>query len=240
MHVLATCHAAAMQARALGVDATRVHVVREAVEPPAERPVASLHALVGVASTTTIVGGAGRLAGAHGVDTFIRAAALVERRVPGCQFAWIGDGPQLPWLQQVARAVGVASRFHFVAGDDDLAPLLASLAVFVHSSGEGLSMPALEAMAAGRPFIGTYAGALPEIVSDGECGLLVEPSAPIVLADAIVALLEHPERAAALGAAARERVQPHHSPDGTTGALLSLLTNVAQRPAAAEETVAPA
>jgi len=71
---------------------------------------------------------------------------------------------------------------------------------------DALSRVILEAMAAGRPVIGTRVGGTPELIVDGETGLLVERGAPAALAEAIVALLRDPARRARLGAAASARV----------------------------------
>jgi glycosyltransferase involved in cell wall biosynthesis len=64
----------------------------------------------------------------------------------------------------------------------------------------------LEAMAAGRPLVATRTGGIPDMVVDGETGLLVEPDDPAALAQALTALLAAPDRARSLGRAGRERV----------------------------------
>ncbi len=72
---------------------------------------------------------------------------------------------------------------------------------------EGFGFPASEAMACGLPVVANAAGALPEVVgTDGSAGLLVPPRSPAALAQALAAILEHPERAARMGRAARARV----------------------------------
>jgi glycosyltransferase involved in cell wall biosynthesis len=80
-----------------------------------------------------------------------------------------------------------------------------SLAVVVPSLGEGFGMVALEAMERARPVIAAAIGGLEDIVRDGETGLLVPPGEAEPLAEAMLALAAEPERAAAMGAAARTR-----------------------------------
>lgn len=81
-------------------------------------------------------------------------------------------------------------------------------AAVVPSFFEGFGFPASEAMACGLPVIANAVGALPEVVgSDGQCGRLVPPRDPHALAAAISDVLREPERAKAMGAAARVRVQ---------------------------------
>ncbi|MEI6701087.1 MAG: glycosyltransferase family 4 protein [Actinomycetota bacterium] len=92
--------------------------------------------------------------------------------------------------------------------DDELARLYGEAEVaVVPSLYEGFSLPAIEAMACGRAVVATTGGALPEVIgTDGTTGLLVTPDDPEALATGIATLLDDPERRAALGAAARERV----------------------------------
>jgi glycosyltransferase involved in cell wall biosynthesis len=85
--------------------------------------------------------------------------------------------------------------------------------VVVPSLGEGFGMVALEAMERARPVIASSVGGLPEIVADGETGLVVEPADPEGLADAIVALASDPDGAAAMGRAGRERALREFTPE---------------------------
>ena len=73
--------------------------------------------------------------------------------------------------------------------------------------GEGFGLVALEAALMARPVVASQFGALPEVVVDGETGLLVERDDPAALAAAITTLLEHPETATAMGQAGRRRAQ---------------------------------
>jgi L-malate glycosyltransferase len=88
------------------------------------------------------------------------------------------------------------------------ARLLPHFDVFVLSSvWEGMSNGLLEAMAAGRPVVATRVGGNPEVIVDGESGLLVPPRDPQALADAVLRLLRDPELARRMGAAASRRVE---------------------------------
>lgn len=117
--------------------------------------------------------------------------------------------------EKLVAELGIGHRVTFVSGlsDDALAELLASAEVAcVPSLYEGFSLPAVEAMASGTPLVASDAGALPEVVGrDGACGVLVPPADPAVLAAALQALLESPERRAAMGVAARERARTRFS-----------------------------
>jgi glycosyltransferase involved in cell wall biosynthesis len=65
----------------------------------------------------------------------------------------------------------------------------------------------VEAMAMGRPVVATNVGGIPDIVLDGETGLLVQPANPVAFAHAVRALFDEPARAARLGAAGRARAE---------------------------------
>jgi glycosyltransferase involved in cell wall biosynthesis len=108
------------------------------------------------------------------------------------------------------EALGLGDAVRFASGFDhpEVAALLASAEVaVVPSLYEGFSLPAIEAMACGRPLVATRTGALPEVVGDdGAAGLLVSPGDANALAAAIGRLLDDPPRRARMAAAGRRRV----------------------------------
>ena len=90
------------------------------------------------------------------------------------------------------------------------------------SRADNLPLAILEAMAAGLPVIGTRVGGIPELVLDGETGLLVEPERPQELADALDSLAKSRERRLELGRRGRERVQEHFSAAGVAARTVAL------------------
>lgn len=131
-------------------------------------------------------------------------ASLVPRR-PRLQLLLFGLGPLEPDLrQQVARA-GLDDHVRFLGVRDDVQRLLPALDVFaLPSRHEGLPIALVEAMAAGLACVASRIGGIPEVVADGHDGVLVPPGEPDAVAAAVDALLDAPERRAALGAAAAE------------------------------------
>src|SRR5262249_29873412 len=122
------------------------------------------------------------------------------------QVVIVGDGPLRERLLQQARSLGVAENVRFIGTVADVRPALAAMDVFVlPSHAEGMSNALMEAMAAARPVVAA-AGGNPEVVIDGQPGVLIPPADPGAIADAIGALLRDPDRAVGLGAAARELV----------------------------------
>jgi glycosyltransferase involved in cell wall biosynthesis len=117
-------------------------------------------------------------------------------------------------LRRDAEREGVAARVIFAGYRDDVPALLAGCNVFcLPSSMEGLPLVVLEAMAQGKPVIATAVGGTPELVVDGETGVLVPPDDVDALARALDGVLADPDRARALGEAGRRRVAEHFRAD---------------------------
>jgi glycosyltransferase involved in cell wall biosynthesis len=144
----------------------------------------------------------GRLIPIKGLDTLLAAVA----DVPEANVEIAGDGPLRVELQAEIDARGLGSRVRLLGRVAPAGPVMERAAiVVVPSLGEGFGMVALEAMERGRAVIASSVGGLPEIVVDGETGLLVPPGDPGALAAAIRTLVTDPERVVAMGAAGRRR-----------------------------------
>jgi len=148
----------------------------------------------------------GRLVPIKGHAILLEALAAARARVPALTLEVAGDGPLGGELRGLAEHHGVAGAVTFLGRVAPVAPVLerAELVV-VPSLGEGFGMVALEAMERGRPVVASTVGGLPEIVEDGRTGLLVPTGDAAALAAALVDLASDPARAAAMGAAGRER-----------------------------------
>ena len=150
-----------------------------------------------------------RLDAQKGHPVLLEAAA----QVPEAVFALAGAGPERAALERRAAELGVADRVLFLGHRDDVPELLAACDVFaLPSLYEGSSLALLEAMAAGRPVVGSAVPGTDELIADGRTGVLVAPGDPSALANALQRLLSDPELRAALGARARERAR-EFSPD---------------------------
>ena len=117
-------------------------------------------------------------------------------------------GAYFSFLQQQAQTLGGRAQFVGPVANRRVRSELAQAGVFVFPSvwQEPFGIPVIEAMAAGLPVIATRAGAFPELVVDGETGILVDRADPQALAIAIDRLLASPDLRARMGAAARKRV----------------------------------
>lgn len=156
---------------------------------------------------------AGRLAPEKGVDTLIRAAALMG----GSTLVHIaGDGPERRSLE--ALAAGVAPervQFHGRLEKQELQALVGSCIASVVPSrwNENQPMTILESYALQVPAVVTGLGGMPELVEDGVEGLVVPPDEPAALAAALSGLAADPQRAVRMGALGRERLARQFAPD---------------------------
>ena len=160
--------------------------------------------------------------------TFLRAARLVADRRPDARFLLVGDGPLQDELRALARALGLDGRVVFAGKRDDVMPLLTLLDLSVlPSANDCFPYAVLESMAMGLPVVATSVGALPDIVEEGVTGHLVPPRDPERLAERMLELLDGPERARALGAAGRRRVERNFGLAGAAAALEGLIAEMA-------------
>jgi glycosyltransferase involved in cell wall biosynthesis len=159
---------------------------------------------------------------------------------------WIaGDGPEDAALKQQAIHLGIADRVQFFGAleHDRMLAFLWGLDLFVNPSrAESFGVAALEAAASGLPVVASRVGGLPEVVADGETGLLVPPADPAALAQAIASLIDDPARRRALGRAARERAVTRYDWQSCARAMERLYQETVSgcpRPTASPPPVAP-
>ena len=147
----------------------------------------------------------GRLAAPKDPLTLIRALAQVSHPFSACV---VGDGPERAAVEAEIRAAGLGRAVELTGERRDVPDLLAAADVFALSSrSEGAPLSVLEAMAAGLPVVASNVGGLPELVADGETGVLVPPEDPAALAAALDRLLGDAELRRTLGARGRDRVR---------------------------------
>ena len=166
-----------------------------------------------------------RLVEHKGHVAMIRALPSIRSRVPEVEWTVIGDGPLRADLERLAVEEGVEDRIRFLGSlsNAERDAWLARAHVFAMPSrlppggigGEGFGIVFLEAGAHGLPVVGPNVGGALDAIVDGETGLLVDPTDPAALADAISTVLLEPALAARLGEAgatrARERTWERHA-----------------------------
>jgi glycosyltransferase involved in cell wall biosynthesis len=173
----------------------------------------------------------GRLHTEKGFDVALAAAERLLTHWPELEVVIAGDGPARGELEALARSGSLAGRVSFPGWvpPDAVPPLLASATVvLVPSIHEGFGLVALEAALAARPVVASRVEGIPEVVIDGETGLLVPPGDAHALAAAIDSLLESPERARALGARARENAIERFGIDRCVDGYVSVYERIAR------------
>lgn len=127
-------------------------------------------------------------------DLFIKAAAIVSRRLGGPDIRWhvIGDGHLRPEMEDLARSEGIADKVVFAGRISDVPGYLEKLQVGVLcSDSEGFSNAILEYMLKGCACVATEVGGNPEVILEKETGLLVPPDDAEALADALMEMIEN-------------------------------------------------
>jgi glycosyltransferase involved in cell wall biosynthesis len=150
----------------------------------------------------------GRLKAPKDFVTLVKALAQLE---PGSfRGLVVGDGPDRALIETEIGGLGLSDLVELCGERDDVHELLALADVFVLSTrSEGLPLSILEAMAAGLPVVASAVGGVPELVVDGETGLLVPPDDVAALAAALERLVREPERRRRMGDAGRHRAEAH-------------------------------
>jgi glycosyltransferase involved in cell wall biosynthesis len=142
-----------------------------------------------------------RLVEKKGIDTLLRALAILRDQGIAYRCTLVGDGPLRPRLQELTRELGLEDAVRFAGSLDQrqVAGLLQQASVFAlpcRRSGDGdrdgVPNVLLEALAVGVPVVAADAGGVGEVVLDGETGLLVPPDSPAELAAAILRVVEEP------------------------------------------------
>lgn len=184
------------------------------IPEPLDRPSAraALRAELGLPDETPIIGMVSRLVWEKGIPNALAAFERVGRAFTEAHLVIAGDGPLRADLEAQAAALDAAARVHFLGWRAEAAPIFAAVDVlFMPSLTEGFGMSLLEAMAQSLPIVSSNVSAIPEVVADGETGLLCPPEDVPALATALGTLLDEPSLRARMGQAGRQRLEAKFS-----------------------------
>jgi glycosyltransferase involved in cell wall biosynthesis len=214
--VVANSEELAGQLRREGLASSRILVLPNCVELPEDSPAADLSAL-GIEPGQPLVGSIGNLRRIKNHQLLIEAMARVVEREPAARAVLVGQSlnsePDYPAeLEGEIRRRGLDHAVHLAGFRDDVGAVLQRLDILcLTSHSEGMPNAVLEAMAAGRPVVAVRVGGVPELIQHGVNGLIVPPGDAGALAEALLELLQDPERAAAMGREGRRLAERHHS-----------------------------
>jgi glycosyltransferase involved in cell wall biosynthesis len=214
-----------------GIPPQRIDVLHNGIPSPPERG-PDLRVELGLAPEVPLIGAVGRLFPEKGYEELIRAATLMRERGRALRCVIVGDGRE--WhedqLRSLIEELGVGAEVTMLGRRTDVADVIRSLDVAVLSSRrEGSPLAMLEYMAGGAPIVATAVGGVPELIEDGEHGLLVPPGDPAALSAAIERLLDDRSLAARLGAAAKARQRAEYDLDVVVERLQQLYIELYER-----------
>jgi glycosyltransferase involved in cell wall biosynthesis len=191
-----------------GVPAERVHFVPNAVKPPTALATPFRD---GVCSPRIVA--AGRLHPKKGFDVLIAALALLRDQGQAFDCEIAGEGDERAKLEGLIAQHGLAGRVRLVGWRGDVSAFLAAGDVFAFPSyQEGFPLVLLEAMAVGLPVVSSAIPGPVEMITDGVDGVLTPSGDPAALAQALAGLIATPQKAVALGVAARVKMLADYGP----------------------------
>ena len=171
-----------------------------------------------VESSSRRLGLIARISPWKGQHIFIQAAAQVHAQVPEARFyiigsALFGEQSYEQEIRSLVQKLNLTGVVEFTGYCANVTEHIEQLDVVVHAStsGEPFGQVTIEGMAAAKPVIATNGGGIPEIVVDGETGILVAMGNVPAMASAMLWMLQHPSEAKQMGRKGRERVLRHFS-----------------------------
>ncbi len=196
----------------------KVYVIPNGVDcdrfQPSPQDRLSVRRELGVSEQTPMVGIVAALRPEKNHELFLRAAALVQRRIPAARFVIIGDGAERGRCEQWAKELGLGDFVYFLGSRGDIPRLLAALDLFALTShNEANPVSILEAMSCGLPIVAPNVGSISESVQKGVTGYLVEAGDEVQQARRWVELLQDPIKAQQMGLEGRKSVMNSWSLD---------------------------
>lgn len=196
-----------------GIPGSKITRIYYGLDPASITNVAvqgQLRTELGLANDTPIAAIVARLTEQKGIKYLLEAWIQVHASLPKAVLIVAGDGPLREALMQQAAPLGKS--VHFLGWRNDSPMIMADCDILVLPSlWEGFGLVTLEAMALSKPVIASRVGALPEIVMNGETGLLIPPADSKALSEALCRLLGDSTYARTLGLAGRSRLEKQFS-----------------------------
>jgi glycosyltransferase involved in cell wall biosynthesis len=229
-HVACVSGAVLERIVAAGLPPSRVSLVRNsvAIPPPLspERRV-ELDRELGLAGAP-VVAIVGRLVAQKAHERFVVAAAAVARARPDVRFLVVGVGPRRAEIERQVAGAGLADRVSFTGARSDAREIIARAELLVFSSAwEGLSIAALEALAAGTPVVSTDVEGMRELLADG-AGAVVPLDDGAALGERLVEILDDESRRLAMGRAGQALIARDFSLSGMIDAYVRLYERLAR------------
>ena len=215
-----------------GVSMSRVRTLYSGIDcskRQATRDGQAIRQMLGLPHDAVLLGTVANLFSRKGYEVMLRALPAIIHAVPMVHYVIVGsdDHGYADRLTRLANELTIADRVHIVGFQDPVQPFLAELDLYVHPAlMEGFGIAVVEAMVMGKAVVATTTGGLPEVVAQGETGLLVPPGDAESLAEAAISLLENKSRREQMGACGRMRAQERFSLDASVAHMEQLYGDV--------------
>ena len=217
-HVIAVSHATKEEMVVAGVPPGLISVIHNGIDTAtwSQRQVnLSMRHALGLSNAFPIIGYVGRISPEKDMENWLRAAALVTREYRTAQFVIVGEGRNdnlSHELKNLADALGIGSRVHFLGYREDLPSIYATFDLFFLSSRrEGICNSLLEAMAMGIPIVATDVGGTKELIADGQTGYLLSEGDVEGMARVLLAFIRDESLRKNVGSAARKHIEDKFS-----------------------------
>lgn len=215
-----------------GIDPALVKVIPDGIDySPFEEAASSLYLRreLNFGPDDFLVGIVAHLADHKGHRYLIKATEILKERAPKVKVIIVGEGPLRMELNKLVKQTRVEDMVFFLGFREDVPQILASLDLFVLSSYlEGMGSSILDAMASRLPVVATRTGGIPEVVVDGETGLLVPPRSPTALAKAILRIYRDRELGRRLGQKGYEVVHQKFSAEAMAAQVIMEYERIAE------------
>jgi glycosyltransferase involved in cell wall biosynthesis len=155
-----------------------------------------------------IVAMIGRLSAEKGPEIFIEMGYRLLQKYSNVRFLLVGDGPLLSTIQKKVAQLGIQRHVTLTGHRTDMDHVYGAIDILVIPSfSEGLPNVLLEAFANGKPIVSTRVGGIPEIISHGKNGFLVEPGRVDEIVDYVLLLLKDPDLRVQMGNSGRKIIE---------------------------------
>jgi glycosyltransferase involved in cell wall biosynthesis len=184
--------------------------------------------------TDRVIGTISHLTRRKGIHHLVEVVSRVASSLPNLKCVVVG-GPGSAEDERYARTIrgrvaelGLHDKINFIGDRRDIPSLLNLFDLLVHpSETENCPLAAIEAQSAGRPVVGFRVGGMPEVVSDGQSGVLVEPFDHQAMADAVLRLLADRDLLVQMGRAGRQKVLREFDAKKNTAVLVDSMERAA-------------
>jgi glycosyltransferase involved in cell wall biosynthesis len=215
-----------------GARPEQIRTIHYGYQPPPFDPAlrSTVRAELGLRPEQIVVGVTCRLIEQKGLPYGLQAFAQVAGEFPAAQLMITGDGELRGALEAQARQLNIADRVQFLGWRPDAARVMAAYDLFLMPSlWEGFGLVLLEAMAQAIPVVGSRVSALPEVVADGETGLLAAPRDVDMLAAHLRRLLADAPLRRHMGLLGQDRLETEFSVAKMTDSVLALYEELVTR-----------